>query len=431
MRSRLIILSVLVQFLNAMSLVAASPSSMAKFLLINPSPRVAALGNASTAACGDANAVYYIPSAMSYIQELKLAFSYTRWLEGLNHFTSFGVIPLGKAGAVGVGMIGFVSDDIVGTSDLGGGMIQANGTGANALELAFMGAYSLPLTPSLSAGTTLKLISERMESENSTAFGADLSVSWEQPVYNIKFGAVVQNLGTPGKFVKESFPLPLAFRIGGAYDLELKGRNSIVPDVLFTMDACYRPDEGFSVGGGTEINFIDMILLRAGYEYRPANDSTGFKTGIGFKYVRVSPAEVRWGFEFDYGIELFQSFSPTHFIQAKVSYLDFGERVPRKQKRILKAADSFMSNVATYTQANPGYIKILNSVPAHLRSAYNLACIAAVDGDLKKTVRWMEYIHKYDNGAEMRRRFENDPDFDGVRDSDEFKLILSRFDGGR
>jgi hypothetical protein len=406
----------------------AFASTTAKFLLINPSPRVAALGNASTAACNDANAVFYIPSAMSYIQELKLAFSYTRWLEGLNHFTTFGVLPLGRAGAVGIGMIGFASGDIVGTSDLGGGIIQANGTTANALELAFMGAYSLALTPSLSAGTTLKLVSERLESETALAFAADLSVSWEQPIYGIKIGAAAQNLGTPGKFVKESFPLPLAFRIGGAYDLKLGG--AIVPNVLFTADGCYRPDEGISVGGGAEVDFIHMIFLRAGYEYRPSNDSTGFKTGLGFKYVRISPAQVRWSVEFDYGIELFQSFSPTHFIQAKVSYLNFGDRVPVRQAPRLKAADSYMSNVGTYDMADPEYNKVLDSVPAHLRSAYNLACIAAVQGKLKDVLRWMEYIYKYDHSAEMRRRFENDGDFDAIRGSEEFKLILSRFDGG-
>jgi hypothetical protein len=49
-------------------------------------------------------------------------------------------------------------------------------------------------------------------------------------------------------------------------------------------------------------------------------------------------------------------------------------------------------------------------------------------GDVKTAVRWLNYIRKYDQSAEMRRRLVNDPDFDSIRDSEEFKNILTGFE---
>jgi hypothetical protein len=425
---RLSIIFLLFSFLFAnLRLIAGSGTSSAQFLQLSPSPRASALGNAYTAFAEDADSVYYNPAVSAVMRDMKFSASYALWLESMNYFSFFTVYPLVHSVSMSVGLLGLTSGLIPETMDPGNGNISLTGRNFTSGDYCVMAGLSFGLFDFLDAGISLKYVNQLLDDKTSSAFAGDVGLFYRGNLYGIKAGLVVQNIGTSPKFVTDSFPLPIVVKFGLNYNLILAPSNNFLRNIILTAEVRDAIQDGFSAGAGMEANLFGVFSLRAGYDFVPGNDSQGFKFGAGFRYNRIIVEMNRFTVQANYSIGLYRNFGPTHLFEINVATHFFGDWVPHQQKGLLQKADTYMTNVSTYSEALPDYSEVARSVPSHLRSAYNIACIYSVKQDVVNAVAWLEKVLKKDHSPQMILRIDDDPDLDTVRMTPEFMALLKKY----
>ena len=392
----------------------------AQFLRISPSPRAVSMGNAFVSVIGEADSLYYNPSSISFMKNINLSFSYIKWLQAMNYMGLFGVLPLGKAGSVGIGATGLYTGDILQTSIDDQGIVSSTGNKVVAGDYCFIASYAYRIIESMSAGINLKPIYQNLENENSFCFASDLGVLFFSEKNKIRAGLSVQNIGSRPKFVKESFGLPLNLRLGASYDVLINQQNAL----LFILEGQKASYENFSGGIGCEYVFNNMIFVRTGYEYQSRSDSLGIKAGCGFKMQ---------GIGVNYGFDLFGNLGSTHFFQ--VNYA-LGKMKPKALLKKLAeeaagpkpidAADNYvLSN--DYNKALTEYNNVINADPNNVRASYNMACIYSLLNNIDKAIIWLEYTLKLDHSPAMLNRIKNDMDLDNLRYTEEYNNAIERY----
>lgn len=393
----------------------------AQFLRIGPSPRAASMGNAFCSMIGEADSLYYNPSSISFMENISLSLSYIKWLQAMNYMSLFGVLPLGKAGSIGIGAFGLYTGDILQTTIDAQGNVNSTGNDVAAGNYCVIASYAYKIVDSFSAGLNLKPIIQNLENENSFSFAADIGLLFFSDKNKIKAGFTIQNIGSKAKFDKEQFGLPLNIRLGGNYDFIFNKKNSL----LFILEGQKTVYEDFSIGVGLEYVFNNMIFVRTGYEYQgDRSDSLGFRAGGGFKIQ---------GIGVNYGFDLFDNLGSTHFFQVNYAFgkiepkaiIEKAEEKPEERKAIDIADSYILSN--DYDSALTEYNKVINANPNHARIAYNLACIYSVFNDADKAIMWLEHTLKLDHSPAMLNRIKKDMDFDNIRYTETFRQTIEKY----
>lgn len=273
------------------------------------------MGNAAVTIYGDQTAGYYNPASPAWKPETGLQFSHGAWLVGITHQYAAGTVRPSDKEALSFTITALNSGDIpVRTVE------QPLGTGElyQVKDLAFGAGYSRKMSDRFSAGVTVKLISERIWNSALQAAALDLGVLYELP-FGAHLGASLANFGTKGKFdgkdlrirfdadpdkygdnstlpaalVTDAYQLPVYFRVGMDYPMQLGGKTK----ALLTLNAYHPSDNTESISFGTEFTFFDTIALRGGYQQLFQRDSeAGLTLGAGINYALDT-----YRFTFDYG----------------------------------------------------------------------------------------------------------------------------------
>jgi len=420
MRNRIIVLILILNFSVHMTFAEGKPGKTSgQFLRLNPSPRANSMGNAFCSINGEADSLYYNPASIAFIKNINLSLSYIRWLQAMNYLSLYGTIPIGRAGAVGIGTFGLYDNDIIKTSFDEMGNVEANGT-VTAGDYCFMAGYSYPFIGMFSAGLNLKGVYQNLENESSFGFVTDIGFFFNNDKNKIRAGLSIQNLGTKAKFVQEQFNFPFNIRFGGNYDFIFNPKNSL----LFIFEIQKPLYENFGIGTGLEYVFNKMIYIRTGYEYQGRrSDTMGIKFGAGFKMKNIG---------INYSMDLFKTLGMTHFIQINYAFgkIQPGiiQPVPGQpiQKTPLDLADDYIIT-GEYDKALTEYNKVIQSDPNNIRVAYNMACIYAIYNNIDKAIIWLDYALKLDHTPQMLTRIEKDMDFEGIRHTEKFKTSINRY----
>ncbi len=324
------------------------------FLLIAPDSRGGSMGEAGVAVSHDANAMYWNPSAMAFLDnKMGFAMSYSPWLRSLgipdiNLMYLSGYYNTGK-GVIGSSLRYFSLGDIQYTSI--DGTVIGN---EKPSEFAFDMGYALKVSDVLSAAITLRYFSSRLSSAGGVTGDAkpvnsacgDIAFMYKKdfkmrsqgqdiPV-QFSSGVNISNIGPKVSYTSATANqdfIPINLRVGYAFKFMLDEYNSLtltndfnkllVPseggrsdkpllDGVFGSftDAVGKTDEnGVPLGTGvfgeeiSEINtsigmeywYRDLFAARLGYFYEdPAKGDRKFITiGAGIKY-NV------FGFDFSY-----------------------------------------------------------------------------------------------------------------------------------
>lgn len=119
-------------------------------------------------------------------------------------------------------------------------------------------ALARTFTKKILGGVAVKYIDEQLESERAYAGAVDIGF-----VYNIRksftLGFTAENVGSKIKFVKQSFSLPLTFRLG--YKLDLFGNR-----LQFSKEIVNEKHEGTTINFGLNYKLNSFIQLYAGYK---------------------------------------------------------------------------------------------------------------------------------------------------------------------
>ena len=317
---------------------AAQTSTAVPFLLISPSSRNSAMGEAGVAIADDVSAVFWNPAGLGFQKGMELSLNHSNWLPQFQQsdlffeYASYKMDVPSTGGTLGAAL-----------TYLNLGEFERRDEANNRLgtfksyEIAFTAAYGTRLDEDFSLGVGLRLIHSSLSqvgtareqgSGTATAVAGDLGVLYRPSKLVLPFtdtdignrlaiGASISNIGPSISYIDEdqSDPLPTALRLGFAYDLVhekyntltwttdvtklLVSRTDKVADPFY--EAVYKSWEGdnvlntFTLGTGIEYWYSQLVGLRFGFFHEdPSQGNRRFLTfGAGVRY------DI-YGFDFSY-----------------------------------------------------------------------------------------------------------------------------------
>lgn len=291
------------------------------FLKMGIGARPVAMGEAYTAVGEDADVMGWNPAGLAYLKGGSLKAMHNQWFEGIGmDYVGF-AHSVGKKGAMGVsGRYLWMGRMDVTSAE------NPDGTGETftAYDVAGTVSYGQRINDKLSAGMSVKIIQQKIDTASGMAYAADAGGIYEIND-RIRVGGSLSNIGTQMKLVKEGYPLPAEWRAGIGCRLLRRKNLTVGGDIRMGIA------QGLSAHTGAEIMIKDMIALRAGYKTDTISDInylSGLSAGMGFGGN---------GWEMDYAWVPYGDLGSTHRVSLGVR---FGgeEKVSAKMSRREKTA---------------------------------------------------------------------------------------------
>lgn len=297
-------------------------TTIGQFLKIEPSARIAAIGNAGASLGGEISSMFYNPASLGKISGTDIQFTFNKWLADINY----------NYAAVGVNLEGLGTFALVATILNSGEMDvrtveQPLGTGERftVKNLAFGLGYGLMVTDRVSIGLQVNYITETIWHSSISTFGLNLGVQYQILDEGLTVGASLSNFGAdasydgrdlylnydfdpdkygdndhlPAELRTNSFGLPVIFRAGISYQFVF-GEDY---NLLIAADAMHPNDNSESVNFGGELNLLKYVSLRGGYRNLFLDDlEGGLVLGAGFKVDIANSYNIRFDYAYaDYG----------------------------------------------------------------------------------------------------------------------------------
>ena len=309
-------------------------TTVGQFLLIEPSARGSAMGNAGVTLFEEVTSAYYNPGALGMLVNSDVQFTHSRWLADIDYNHMSAAIRIGGLNTVLLSVTSLNSGEIdVRTVE------QPLGTGERYTveDISFGLGYGRRITDRFSAGMQVNYIRETIWHSSMGAVGFNFGVLYELP-FRAYLGASLANFGNRGTFdgrdlrirydqdpdrfgdnsnlpaalKTEDFPLPILFRVGLGVPLNLGASNK----ALLVVNAYQPSDNTQSVSFGGEWTVMDILSLRGGYQHLFQQDSeTGLTLGGGLKY-GIS----QFGFRVDYAWNSYGMIGDVHRLTAGFSF---------------------------------------------------------------------------------------------------------------
>jgi hypothetical protein len=254
-------------------------------LLINPWAGSMGWGGVNTANVRGVESMFANIAGLSFVNKLELGFTQTSWLKGSGiGISNFGLgVRAGETGVIGISVFSMSFGDLdVTTSD------QPDGTGATFKPslLNFALAYSKTFSNSISAGLTVRIVSESIPDASAQGICLDAGVMYVAGERDqAKFGIALRSLGPTMKFTgdgfsikaffqgndntisvyqrSESFELPTQLRIGASYDFLIGEMHRLTLAGSFTSNSFSKDQFGL----GLEYSLKDILILHGAYTY--------------------------------------------------------------------------------------------------------------------------------------------------------------------
>jgi long-subunit fatty acid transport protein len=310
-------------------------TSVGAFLTIEPSARIAGMGNAGVTLHNELEATYYNPAAIGYLTGYGAQFTHSPWLADISFDYAVVGASLGDLGNVYATVTSLNSGEIdVRTVE------KPLGTGERytVSNVAFGIGYGRQVSERFSVGVQVNYIAETIWHSSLTAFSLSVGTIYRISEDGMHIGASISNFGTrakydgrdlrilydsdptkfgdnanlPGQLFTDDFPLPIVFRVGVGMPLTIGEENV----VTFVVDAFHPSDNTESVSMGAEWSFQNTLALRAGYQNMFMEDSElGLTLGAGVQYQMDD-----YKLSFDYGWADHGRLQKTHRLTLGVSF---------------------------------------------------------------------------------------------------------------
>lgn len=326
-------------------------SNGADHIKINPWARGGGFGNANSASVGGIEATFLNVAGLSDVRKMDFNFTQTAWLGGSGiGLSSFGYGQrLGEYSVVGAGFQTFQMGDITRTTTQ-----NPEGAGTfNAQYGTFYLSYAREFSNAISAGVTVKSISEGISNAKASAMAFDFGIRYQAGAYeNIKFGIALKNIGGQLQFAgdgltskttldekeftlnqrTEAVELPSILNIGVSYDYligeyedweetGIRAMHRISPALNFMSNSFGKDQFSF----GVEYAFKEFVMFRAAYLYEDKITDetlstiayTGPSAGM---TVAVPVNKAGSSLDLDYSFRATRSFSGTHSIGIRFNF---------------------------------------------------------------------------------------------------------------
>lgn len=285
-------------------LAGSTGTTGAQFLKLGAGARAISLAEAYTAIAEDATAVHYNPAGLTGVSGREVTGMYALHIAGIKYgFIGYAQEREDLKGGLGVGLLMVRSGEIKGYTN-GGDSAEDFDASSYALTLA----YGRQWRKDLSLGTSLKVVTSRIEDEKAgPGVGIDLGAIY-RPRENLQLGLRVQNLlASKMKFIEEKEGLPISLNLGAAY---------LVPEVFkngrltFLLDLKVPNDNKIIISTGAEYLFRERLAARIGYRGE-ADIGSGISIGLGLKHQIYT---------FDYAFVPYGDLDDTHRLSLGISF---------------------------------------------------------------------------------------------------------------
>ena len=296
-----------------------------KFLSVSTDARTTGFSEAVTSVdLGSASAIFYNPSTMASIKEFSsVTIGNVGWIADIKYLHAAAAFaPFG--GDYGVFGVSFVSVDY---GDFDGTIVANNEKGYldigtySPTAYAFGIGYAKELSTKFSVGGSVRFVKQKLgtsvidvntdgsylEEDNSkSAVAFDFGILYRTGFKSLNFGMSVKNFSAELKYKRETFQLPLTFRIGLSMDaMDLINVDKSIHSLLVSIDASHPRDYSEQIFMGAEYTFINTFSIRAGFV--SPSDENHFTAGFG---VKRNIAGLNLGI--DYAYQPFGIFNDVH-----------------------------------------------------------------------------------------------------------------------
>lgn len=282
--------------LCAMAILAGAQTktgtTVGQFLLIEPSAKVAAMGNAGVATSTGAMAMYFNPAALGSLTTSNAEFTHTSWFAGISHDFFATSIRMTEAGSLALSITSLNSGEIAVRT-----VEQPEGTGEQytVTDYAIGIGYGQKITDKFSAGFQITYFQETIWHSTLSAFAVNFGTLYTITADGLQLGASISNFGArakyngrdlrirydldpsrngdnsslPAELYTEEYSLPVVFRVGFSYPLTIDENNVL----HLAADAYHPSDNSESMSFGGEYRFLNTFAFRAGYQHLFQKDS--------------------------------------------------------------------------------------------------------------------------------------------------------------
>lgn len=274
-----------------------------QFLLIEPSARVSAMGNAGVALFDGIQSVYYNPAALGQLTQWSAQFTHSAWIADIAYDYAALAIPVRNVGTFFAGFTALNSGDIdVRTVE------QPLGTGErfNVSNLALAAGYGRQFTERFAAGLQVNYIEETIWNSSLRTVTFNVGTVYRLSTHGLQIGSSLSNYGTkshfngrdlriqydndptrygdnsslPAEQFTDDYLVPVLFRVGVSLPRDIGDESRL----LLAVDAFHPADNSESMSLGAEWLWKSTLGVRAGYQDIAQEDSeVGLTLGAGLQ----------------------------------------------------------------------------------------------------------------------------------------------------
>lgn len=273
-------------------------SAGAQFLKIGVGSKYQGMGEASVAVANDVYSMYWNPAGLVEIEHAAVGFTNVNYLLDISlnyvgyaqNFENLGVFGI-SATVLNTG------EQEITTFD------QQDGTGEyyTATSYALGVTYARQLTDKFAFGASVRYLGEKIHNERASGFGVDFGTMLYTGLRSLRLGMSITNMGPEMKFSGSDlivhydsqngggtnsavnaelkttpYDLPMAFRVGLAYDVEMG------PSSVLTMSGELKhPNDNVQQGSlGAQLGYNEKFFLRGGYKINYDEEGLAFGGGL-------------------------------------------------------------------------------------------------------------------------------------------------------
>jgi hypothetical protein len=245
-----------------------------QFLKIGIGARESAMGEAALGVTKGANAIFWNPAGIAYVNRSEATFSYTGWVLDMNLSATALTMNIKGVGTIGLSVI------YMGVPEFQETTVQAqDGTGrmVSAYDLGIGLAIARRFSDKLSMGGQVRYVKEQLDQDSFSNILMDIGAIYFTGFRHLNISVCAQHFGPDIKMLRDKFRMPLVFKVGLADDLfhTEKQRLTLAIDLVHPTDNTERMNFGMEYG------FFDRLFLRGGY--RLSSDLGNWSFGAGLK----------------------------------------------------------------------------------------------------------------------------------------------------
>ena len=248
-------------------------------LKIGIGARESALGEAASSLTNDANAVFWNVGALPLVSGPTVYLTHNEWLVNSRVDALVVAMPVNSY-TFGLSVMNFgieTYEETTATDPEGTGRLVSAGDFMVGL------AAAKRFTDRLTIGLQVKYVREQLDQDAFSNVLFDVGTLYYTGFRQLRLAFTIQHFGASVDGLRESFRMPLLFRMSAADDLITSQDFRLST----SFELVHPTDNNEWVNWGIESVFLNMLSLRAGYRFQVDEGDLSFGAGLALQQIAI------------------------------------------------------------------------------------------------------------------------------------------------